>query len=126
MNDMMNAIKGKSYEEILNLAKSFDDKIIKYDIKQDNGDITKLYIYCCYTESSNIIIESDEVILLGCCNTIDILDGVNVHIFADKNSDIDILCPKTSKCMLEYEDGTKFCIQKNLENMILKNKDHEC
>lgn len=80
-----------------------------YHNERGNGYTSRMY--CCYSDDDKIMIDSTLTTILGCKTTIYIADNDFVHIFADTNSELSIVCPKSSRCIVEYWGKSK--IDKN-------------
>lgn len=95
-----------SYETINKLFRAYINGryIAEYNNGKGNGYTS--CIYCCF-DQSDIEIKTTLTTILGC--TCDVWIGENdfVKIYADKNCNLMIHCPKTSRCIVEYWDGAK-------------------
>lgn len=69
--------------------------------KNNKGHGYTSKIYCCYTDSDSIVIDTTATVLLGCTNKIKIKDNLIAKIYADNNCDIEIICPESSHVILE-------------------------
>lgn len=80
-------------------------------------------MYCCYADNDSINISTTHTLILGCKSKIIIQPYDYVHIYADKNCDLDIYCPNTSNAHVEYWEGAK--IQINNSNGKVSLTKHE-
>lgn len=76
-------------------------------------------MYCCYYDSDNIRISTTNTLLLGCKSKIVIQPNDYVHIYADKNCELEIYCPDTSNAHIEYWEGAKINLAENSDRISL-------
>ena len=57
-------------------------------------------IYCCF--QGNINAETTLLTLLGCDCSVLVKDNHIIQIYCDKNTELDICCPTTSKAIVHY------------------------
>lgn len=77
-------------------------------------------IYVSY--NGEIEVRTTALTLLGCEATIHIHDYTCVHLFVDGGSKIKIICPRTSKCYVDYWNGATFEYDDSKNNILFKNK----
>jgi hypothetical protein len=89
------------------------------EYKNDKGKGYTSSMFCCYTDSDTICIETTLCAFLGCKSKVVINENDFVHIYADKNCDLIVFCPKSSKCIIDYWKGAKIEIADNYSNVLL-------
>lgn len=95
------------YETILREFKGYINARYIAEYKNEKGNGYSSALYCCFSDSSDINIETTLTTVLGC--KADVWVGANdfVKIYADKNCQLMIHCPETSRCIVEYWKGAK-------------------
>lgn len=85
-------IINKEFKNFINGKYHFTSK------PNDNGASYTSSMYCCYNE--NVTINTTVTSFLNCKTkiTIDEYDYVSIHL--DSNCDVDVFCPKKSKCRI--------------------------
>ena len=69
-----------------------------------NGRYTSAMYCCCGTQT--VTVETTNVAILGCDGTtFEISDYDVVHLYADRNSNINIKCPRNAKCYVDLWRG---------------------
>lgn len=113
--------KGKElpYETILREFKPYLNGRYIGIFKNEKGNGYTSKIYCCYDEKENIITDTTATVLLGCKNRIIVPEYSLVKIYADNNCDIEIECPKTSKCIVEACDNALIGVSRSNNNVEL-------
>lgn len=107
------------YETILNEFKSYINGRYVYTRKNDKGNGYSSSIYCCYCDSDSININTTLTTLLGCKSSI-VVGGCDfVRLYADKNCELKVYCPITSRCIIEYWDGAIVDVCTNYDNVEL-------
>lgn len=94
-----------SYETICSKFRSYINSRYIAEFKNEKGNGYTSCIYCCFSDSSDINIETTITTILGCKSDIWVRENDFVRIYADSNCDLAIHCPKTSRCIVEYWDG---------------------
>lgn len=87
--------------------------------KNEKGHGYTSKIYCCYTDSEIITIDTTATILLGCVNKIKVKENMVAKIYADNNCDIEISCPKSSYITIECSKNALVSISCCHENVQL-------
>lgn len=64
-------------------------------------------IYCCFSDYDSIDIQTTLTTFLGCKSEIWVSGNDFVRIYADKNCELVVYCPPTSRCIVEYWNGAK-------------------
>lgn len=95
------------YETINNTFRSYINGRYIAEFKNDKGNGYTSCIYCCFSDSTDIHIETTITTILGCKSDVWVGENDFVRIYADSNCDLAIHCPKTSRCIVEYWDGAK-------------------
>ena len=95
------------YETICKEFKSYINGRYVAEFKNEKGNGYTSCIYCCFSDSTDINIETTITTVLGCKSDIWVRENDFVRIYADSNCDLAIHCPKTSRCIVEYWDGAK-------------------
>lgn len=74
----------------------------KYTAKHetDNGRYYTSSIYCCFQGDVNA--ETTLLTLLGCKTTVVVRTNHIIKVYADKNTELNICCPATSKAIVYY------------------------
>lgn len=110
---------GLAYETILTEFKSYINGryIAEFKNEKENGYSSS--IFCCYFESDTIEVTTTLVSLLGCKSKVKIANNDFVRIYADKNCELDIICPSSSRCIVEYWHGAKISVIDNSDKVEL-------
>ena len=96
-----NAVGALPYEYILEKFGPYLNGRYIYDA---NGRYTSSMYCCCGTQTVNV--ETTNVAILGCDGTtFEISDYDVVHLYADRNSNINIKCPRNAKCYVDLWRG---------------------
>lgn len=112
-----------SYETILSEFKSYLNGRYIAEYKNGKGNGYSSSIYCCFTDDNVINIETTLTIILGCKSAIMVKENDFVRIYADKNCELTIMCPKSSRCIVEYWDGAKIEVNENYDKVeLIENK----
>ena len=106
------------YETIL---KEFGNYINGRYVSQQNGYTSEMY--CCYCDESFIEVRTTQTILLGCSTVLYIKENTIVQILADKNCDLIIHCPRTSKVRIDCWDGAKIKVLDNIDGVSIRKND---
>ena len=80
-------------------------------------------MYCCYSDESFIEVRTTQTILLGCSTVLYIKENTIVQILADKNCDLIIHCPKSSKVRIDCWDGAKIKVLDNIDGATIRKND---
>lgn len=107
------------YETILKSFSSYVNGRYVSEHKNDKGNGYNSCIFCCYSDSDTIEINTTLTTLLGCSTDIYIKDNDFCKIYADKNCNLRIHCPITSRCIVEYWKGAKVEVLGNYDNVEL-------
>lgn len=96
------------YDTILREFKNYINGNYIAQFSNDKGHGYSSSIYCCYSEGNEIHVNSTLSTYLGCSNvTLKINENDFVHLYIDKNCDLSIDCPESSKCLVDYWEGAK-------------------
>ena len=96
---------GLPYEVIADEFQSYINGRYVGVFRNENGHGYTSKLYCCYAESLEILADTTAVVLLGCANKVVIPENSFVKIYADKNCDIEVFCPKSSRVIVEHSTG---------------------
>lgn len=107
------------YEVILKSFSSYVNGRYVSEHKNDKGNGYTSCIYCCYSDSDTIEINTTLTTLLGCSANVYIKDNDFVKIYADKNCDLRIFCPSSSRCIIEYWRGARIEVMDNYDKVEL-------
>lgn len=94
-----------SYETITTSFRSYINGRYIAEYKNDKGNGYSSCIYCCFSDSSDINIETTITTILGCEADVWVRKNDFVRVYADKNCKLMIHCHETSRCIVEYWDG---------------------
>lgn len=94
-----------SYETILDEFKAYINGKYIAEYKNEKGNGYTSCVYCCYYESDEIHIHTTNTTILGCKAKIYVKPYDFVQIHADKNCELEIFCPETSRIKIDYWDG---------------------
>ena len=117
--DMEEAGHGLPYDTVVKEFGGYINGRYKAEFKKKNKNGYSSKIYCCYTESSEIEIDTTATVLLGCNNDIRIKPNDYVKLYVDCNCDININCPKSSQCIVEFSKGALIGVSRNEPNVKL-------
>lgn len=93
----------------------------KYVFTSDGDNPYTSVIYVGY--EGDIEARTTAITLLGCKAKVNIHDYTCVHLFVDGGSEIEVSCPPTSKCYIDYWKGAKFVYDDtNKANIMFRNK----
>lgn len=107
------------YEIILRDFKSYINGRCKPVFKNDKGNGYTSAIYCCYSDDSFVNVDTTLSCFLGCKLELNIMENDFVKIYADKNCELKINCPKNAACIVEYWKGAKVEIDGNYDKVEL-------
>lgn len=88
------------YEVITKRFGSFINGRYIAEHKTDKGRGYTSSIYCCF--QGNINAETTLLTLLGCDCSVLVKDNHIIQIYCDKNTELEICCPSTSKAIVHY------------------------
>lgn len=88
------------YEVITSRFGSFINGRYIAEHKTDKGNGYTSAIYCCF--QGNINAETTLLTLLGCDCSVLVKDNHIIQIYCDKNTELNICCPSTSKAIVHY------------------------
>lgn len=88
------------YEVITSRFRSFINGGYISEHKNVNGERYTSSMYCCY--QGDIDVKSSLVALLGCKANIYVKENSVVQIYADRNCEISVGCPSSSKAIVHY------------------------
>lgn len=111
------------YETIIKEFGSYINGRYKAEYKNDKGNGYTSSMYCCYTDESFIELDTTQTILLGCNTVLYVKDNSIAQVYADKNCDIIIYCPKSSRLIVDYWKGAKIKVIENEERVTLKERE---
>lgn len=83
-----------------------------------NGKYTSS-MFCCYNGDSFIELNTTQTILLGCKVDVYVKEYTASKIVVDKNCEITIHCPRTSKLNVQYANGAKIVVFDNKDRVQL-------
>lgn len=101
--DMMSQDKGLSYEIIKVEFKNYINGNYKAEITKDNGKGYSSCVYCEYNEE--IEVDTTSTALFGCKCRVIVRPYDFAYLYLDKNCDIDICCPESSRVKVHYWQG---------------------
>lgn len=111
------------YDTILREFKNYINGNYIAQFSNDKGHGYSSSIYCCYSEGNEIHVNSTLSTYLGCSNvTLKINENDFVHLYIDKNCDLSIDCPESSKCLVDYWEGAKINTSKSKGDIILNKR----
>lgn len=110
---------GLAYETILTEFKSYINGRYIAEFKNEKSNGYTSSIFCCYFESDTIEVTTTLISLLGCKSKVKIANNDFVRIYADKNCELDIICPSSSRCIVEYWHGAKISVIDNNDKVEL-------
>lgn len=88
-----------------------------------NGIEFTTSLYCCYSESDELIIDSTMTALLGCNTKLMVQENQAVAIILDTNCDVSIQCPISARCRVTTYGNPKINIIGSTNNVrIIKGK----
>lgn len=119
LQEMQSKGLGLPYEVICSKFKSYIDGryIAEYLNKKGNSYTSSLY--CCFSDSDYIDIQTTITSILGCKSSIRVRENDFVRIYVDKNCELEINCPQSSRCIVEYWKGAKIVVNGNHEKVEL-------
>ena len=91
--------------------------IAEYKNDKNNGYTSSLY--CCFNDFDEIQIETTITTLLGCKTYIRVKENDFVQLYADKNCELVIDCPPSSRCNIDFWDGAKITTTNATRNIVL-------
>ena len=111
------------YDTILREFKNYINGNYTAQFSNDKGHGYSSSIYCCYSGGDEISVNSTLSTYLGCSNvTLKINENDFVHLYIDKNCDLSIDCPESSKCLVDYWEGAKINTSKSKGDIILNKR----
>lgn len=88
------------YEVISERFKSFINGRYISEHKNKKGNSYTSKIYCCF--NGKIKGDTTLISLLGCKCDVTVGNNHIIQIYADKNTELNVICPKTSKAIVHY------------------------
>lgn len=119
LQEMQSAGFPLPYEVICSVFHSYINGRYIAEFKNERGSGYTSCVYCCYSESDSIEINTTLTTLLGCSANVYIKDNDFCKIYADKNCNLRIHCPITSRCIVEYWKGANIVVLENCNNVEL-------
>lgn len=108
------------YDTILKEFKNYINGNYTAMFSNDKGHGYSSSLYCCYAGGNEINVDSTLSVYLGCSNvTLKIRENDFVYLYIDKNCDLSIECPESSKCLIDYWEGANIDTSKSKGNIIL-------
>lgn len=98
------------YETLLNDFPRFVNGNYIAEYKNEKGNGYTSCFYCCYTEEDSVTISTTQTLFLGCKLDIYIKPNDFVQIYADRNCELNIHCPKSARCLVNYWKGAKISV----------------
>lgn len=105
------------YDVICNIFRSYINGRYKAEFKNEKGNGYTSSIYCCYAEDE-LLIDTTLTTMLGCNTDVYIRPNDFVKIYADKNCELHISCPDSSRCIVEYWNGARIFVHRGVVEMI--------
>lgn len=105
------------YEVINKEFRSYINGRYNAEFKNDKENGYTSSIYCCYAEDE-LLIDTTLTTMLGCNTDVYIRQNDFVKIYADKNCELHISCPDSSRCIVEYWDGARIFVHRGVVEMI--------
>lgn len=105
------------YEVINKEFRSYINGRYNAEFKNDKGNGYTSSIYCCYAEDE-LLIDTTLTTMLGCNTDVYIRPNDFVKIYADKNCELHISCPDSSRCIVEYWNGAQIFVHRGVVEMI--------
>lgn len=106
------------YEVICSVFHSYINGRYIAEFKNERGSFYNSSIYCCF-DDSDIEINTTLTTLLGCSTEIYIKDNDFCKIYVDRNCEIIVNCPLSSRCIIEYWGDAKIQVKGNVEKVEL-------
>lgn len=101
------------YEVITKRFGSFINGRYISEHKNERGNGYSSCIYCCF--QGNIKAETTLITLLGCNVTVNVNPNHIIQVYADKNTELKICCPETSKAIVHYWGNVRPKVEGNVE-----------
>lgn len=108
-----------SYETICDKFGAYINARYIAEFKNEKNNGYTSSIYCCFSDSDQITIETTITTLLGCKAEIWVKENDFVQLYADKNCELVIHCPLTSRCNIDYWKGSKVVVVDNQDKVLL-------
>lgn len=105
------------YETIHRQFGSYINGRYKAEYKNEKGNGYTSSIYCCYAEEE-MLVDTTLTTMLGCNTDVYIRENDFVRIYADKNCELHISCPPSSRCIVDYWDGAHVVVHKGNVELI--------
>ena len=96
-----------SYDAICDKFRSYINARYVAEYKNDKGNGYTSAIYCRFSDDNRIDIQTTLTTILGCKCDVWVGENDFVRIYADKNCELAIHCPITSRCIVEYWGNAK-------------------
>ena len=94
---------------------------VEFDETSSGGSKYTSSLWCCYDEPI-CRLETTLCTMLGCKTTVIIPENTVVRIIADKNCELTINIPETSKCKVDYSAGGKINAVGCVENIRVRKR----
>ena len=99
-----------SYETICEKFRSYINGRYVSEFKNDKGNGYTSSIYCCFSDFDDIHIETTITTILGCKSNIWVNENDFVRLVIDKNCELAVHVPDSSRCIIDYWDGAKIVV----------------
>lgn len=103
-----------SYETIVREFRPYLNGRYVAEYKNERGNGYTSCIYCQFSDSSDINIETTLTTILGCKADVWVRANDFVKIYADSNCELMIHCHESSRCIVEYWDGSIIEVDEHL------------
>lgn len=108
LQEMQEKGMGLPYETILREFKNYINGNYIAEYRNERGSGYTSTMYCCYSDGNRIDIVTTLATFLGCSNVeLHIAENNFTHLYLDKNCDVNIFCPASARCIIDYWDGAR-------------------
>lgn len=108
-----------SYETITTSFRSYINGRYIAEYKNEKGNGYTSCIYCCFSDSVDIHIETTITTILGCKSNIWVSENDFVRLVVDKNCELAIHVPDSSRCIIDYWDGAKVVVYGDMSKVTM-------
>lgn len=106
------------YNSLLKEFKNFiNGNYIFESVPNERGYSYTSEVYVCYSDNDHVDVKTTLVAFLGCKTKINIQERTIVNVYLDKNCEVEINCPLSSRCRVYLYGDAKVVVLSNEEKV---------
>lgn len=119
LQEMQSAGFPLPYEVVCSVFRSYINGRYVAEFKNDKGNGYTSCVYCCFSDFADIHIETTITTILGCKSNIWVSENDFVRLVIDKNCELAIHVPDSSRCIIDYWDGAKVVVYGDMSKVTM-------